>query len=1086
MALRFTLFLFLYVALTALLIAQTIPTPTQTGTIVTDNNSNGKADPNDRIRYKVTVQNTGGANATGVQLNVVPDAKTTVVSGSFRTSPLAINDTYACTGNVGLNVPAANGLKANDYDDAPAGLTILAETKATAQGGSVTLNTDGSFTYSPPAGYTGNDSFSYTLEDGNEVAGVVATDVGTVTLTISNMIWFVDNTGGGSGGNGTLANPFKTLAGFEAVNGNGGLNPAAGHTVFIKNSGTNYTGGVTLENNQILIGEGHTGTAAPNENLSVALSFSPAPFSAALPNIDGTRPFITNSTAGGILLASGNSIRGVDAGTTAAGDYAIRDNGATVGSLTISEVAINNALGAFRTAAGGTLNVTFSSITATSGGAVNGVYLINTSGTFTGGTGSISGMTGTPVLINGGSVTFTYSGNVSQSNNADMIAVTGGHAAGTVTFQTGTLNATNGTGLQFDNADGTYNFNGTTTLNGGDAGIDILNGSTGSFTFGTATSITRANNITGAAFNLASSNANVTYNGSMTLGTGTGNMVAIDNHDAGTINFNTGSLTKGSSTTQGISIQNSGGGTINFNNPTIAITMTSGNAVSLTGSNAGGTVNFAMASGGNGLDLTTTSGIGFNSTGGGTISVTGTGNTITSTTGTALNVANTTIGANNLNFQSISSNGAANGIVVNNTGTSGGLTVTGTGSTGTGGTIQNSTGAGVSLTTTSKVNLSYMNIQGNGDDGIAGTTVTDFTLANCTVTNNGNSTIDEGIEFTNLLGTSTINNCTVTNNAHNNFKLDNANGTMTSLTVSNSTFEGHNNGTAFGNHGFLFEARLSAVIAAVSITGSFFKNNFSIGMQVITGDNATISDFVVSGCTFSDTGTGNSQEIAADFSTAQTSNMTYRFLNNTLTGHNSNAFNTFTAAGAGTGGSLTGTIENNTIGSAGTIDSGSKIGNGMRININGGANARIKINNNLIHQIPVARGIECISRNGTGGASFIVTNNTITAPTGTTNAGCGAGVLCPLAPIHVQTNDATIGNNACSVVSGNTAYNPTSVGLGGEYSVQLLESNTSTLNYEGNPALSALQNLTNANPNCVTKNVLGSVTVVAAGTCPIP
>jgi hypothetical protein len=98
----------------------------------------------------VPIQNTGGANATGVQLNVVPDAKTTVVSGSFRTSPLAINDTYTCTGNVGLNVPAANGLKANDFDDEVAGLTVLAETKATARNGSVTLNADGSFNYTPP------------------------------------------------------------------------------------------------------------------------------------------------------------------------------------------------------------------------------------------------------------------------------------------------------------------------------------------------------------------------------------------------------------------------------------------------------------------------------------------------------------------------------------------------------------------------------------------------------------------------------------------------------------------------------------------------------------------------------------------------------------------------------------------------------------------------------------------------------------------------------------------------------------------------------------------------------------------------
>ena len=48
-------------------------------------------------------------------------------------------------------------------------------------------------------------------------------------------------------------------------------------------------------------------------------------------------------------------------------------------------------------------------------------------------------------------------------------------------------------------------------------------------------------------------------------------------------------------------------------------------------------------------------------------------NTITSGPGTALNVANTTIGASGLTFQSISSNGGTNGIVLNTTGTLGGL-----------------------------------------------------------------------------------------------------------------------------------------------------------------------------------------------------------------------------------------------------------------------------------------------------------------------------------------------------------------------------------------------------------------------------
>ena len=52
----------------------------------------------------------------------------------------------------------------------------------------------------------------------------------------------------------------------------------------------------------------------------------------------------------------------------------------------------------------------------------------------------------------------------------------------------------------------------------------------------------------------------------------------------------------------------------------------------------------------------------------GTIAVTGAGNTIATTTGTALDVSNTDIGAAGLTFQSISSNGATNGIRLDHTG----------------------------------------------------------------------------------------------------------------------------------------------------------------------------------------------------------------------------------------------------------------------------------------------------------------------------------------------------------------------------------------------------------------------------------
>ncbi|MBL7781938.1 MAG: cadherin-like domain-containing protein, partial [Saprospiraceae bacterium] len=314
----------------AMLHAQTI-VPTQTDEIIIDNGTSGKADPGDRIRYKVIIQNTGGPSGTNTQLNVVPDPRTTFLAGTFKSSPLAVSDAYTCTGNVGINVPAASGVKTNDFDDNLSGATLSVTTLPT--NGSVTLNNDGSFSYTPNAGFTGTDVFTYTMTDVTPVPTAPVTDAASVTITVSNLIWFVDNTGGGSGGTGTLATPFKTLTNFNVSAG-----PQPGHIVFIKNTGTKYNGGIVLKNNMSLFGTGHTGGA----NLADVLPFTLAPNSNALPAINGTRPIIVSPT-NGITLASNNTIRGVEVGycPSAPKIFGTNFGTLTIGNTTNPDVALS-------------------------------------------------------------------------------------------------------------------------------------------------------------------------------------------------------------------------------------------------------------------------------------------------------------------------------------------------------------------------------------------------------------------------------------------------------------------------------------------------------------------------------------------------------------------------------------------------------------------------------------------------------------------------------------------------------------------------------------------------------------------------
>ncbi len=240
--------------------------------------------------------------------------------------------------------------------------------------------------------------------------------------------------------------------------------------------------------------------------------------------------------------------------------------GGTV-NVTNATGSINNttSAGAAIVANGIALNANFLAINSTGG--ASGVSLTNVSGTSNFGTGALSGSTASTFIVTGGSASVTYSGNITQANNSPLVTINGGHSTGAITFNTGTLSATNGTGLQLNNADSTaaYSFNGPTTLNGGNAGIDIINGSAGTFNFGSGVSIT---NPTGSGFVVNASTPSVTYSGNITKsGTSAGLLVDIQGQASGTITFQTGTLSSTSSAGTGIELNNADG-TVNFNGTT--------------------------------------------------------------------------------------------------------------------------------------------------------------------------------------------------------------------------------------------------------------------------------------------------------------------------------------------------------------------------------------------------------------------------------------------------------------------------------------------------------------------------------------
>jgi hypothetical protein len=164
------------VTLTQIVCAQANAQVTAT---LTDNAT--QAMPGDTLHYTATLQ-TGGGTSTGVTYNDILDANTTS-TGTVRVSPIALDDAYvSATTSVSV---AAPGVLQNDVD--ALGLTMNASTSSsvTSLGGSVTLNANGSFTYTPPANAQGRpDAFVYTLADTASVAdSLVDTAVATITVT---------------------------------------------------------------------------------------------------------------------------------------------------------------------------------------------------------------------------------------------------------------------------------------------------------------------------------------------------------------------------------------------------------------------------------------------------------------------------------------------------------------------------------------------------------------------------------------------------------------------------------------------------------------------------------------------------------------------------------------------------------------------------------------------------------------------------------------------------------------------------------------------------------------------------------------
>jgi hypothetical protein len=497
--------------------------------LLTDVDGDNQADPGDTLKYTVSI-NASGEDATGVTFTDTVDPNTAFVPGSLRATPVAVDDTYAATGNIRITV-AAPGVLGNDFVGVPSA-TITGAPSTSTNGGDVTLNADGSFTYNPPAGFEGADTFSYTLTNS------AGSNPATVTINVSGMIWFINNTAS-CPCDGRLTNPFNTLASFQAVNNGVGNHPAANDNIFVYESAIDYVGPVTLLNGQRFLGQDSTAS------LSAMTGLTPPAGSDPLPATNSGNGTIVNITSGNaITVGSGNTLRGFTGG-----DSTTDITGSGFGTLTISDVTLNGSGQALNLTTG-TLAATFGSISSTNS-ATTGISLTSVAGSLTSPTttitnptgigisvgtssatlnfgatnSSLSGGTGVSLLTNTGAITFSSLDISPDANQRGLLATDNSN---TITSTSGAISASNAVAVEITRASGTTPLSMSLTsisANGGANGI-VLTNTSGSLTVnGTGTTdgsggtvqnittrganINNATNITFKNMNFTSANSTV-------------------------------------------------------------------------------------------------------------------------------------------------------------------------------------------------------------------------------------------------------------------------------------------------------------------------------------------------------------------------------------------------------------------------------------------------------------------------------------------------------------------------------------------------------------------------------------------------
>jgi hypothetical protein len=153
------------------------------------------------------------ASTTAIDL-LLDNVRVTATGSVANTAPVAVDDSYATVRNLPLTIPSA-GLLSNDTDEQLNLITASIQTQAT--NGTVILDQNGGFTYTPTQDYSGPDSFTYRANDGRLDSNVATVRIsvnvipsGIQIMPLGDSITF-GSTGSNAGYRGELYNRLRPI-----------------------------------------------------------------------------------------------------------------------------------------------------------------------------------------------------------------------------------------------------------------------------------------------------------------------------------------------------------------------------------------------------------------------------------------------------------------------------------------------------------------------------------------------------------------------------------------------------------------------------------------------------------------------------------------------------------------------------------------------------------------------------------------------------------------------------------------------------------------------------------------------------------